>query len=74
MKINSFNEQKHEYLILIRKSFKGYTAVSRILPSLHEGSLQITPKVPLNPPLNVFVHLLWTFQSFNITEDISDFV
>ena len=49
MKINSWKEQKHAYLIYTWSDmdFKG-TVVNRALPFLHEGSLKITLTVPLN--------------------------
>ena len=54
MKINSLNK-KYGYLIhtCSYKAFKG-TVVNRVLPSLHEGSLEIMFTVPLSSPVAEF--------------------
>ena len=54
MKINSLTKQKHALLIKTwsDKALKG-TVVNRTLPSLHEGSLEITLTVPLTQGYNI---------------------
>ncbi len=48
LKISSFKTYQHSYIIqpLSDTAFKG-VIVNRALPSLHEGSLEITLTVPL---------------------------